>query len=115
MDDILGSSLSVFIGLTIIIFGGCAFMMGQALARNWRSPVQVAPYSLLLTLANRFLAWSLFGSDAGSVAGFLADLIVILAFAYGGFYATRASKMVSQYPWLYERASPFSWREKRGV
>lgn len=114
MDEILGSSLPVFIGLTVIIFGGCGLMMGQALARNWRSPVQVAPYSLLLALTNRFLAWSLFGSDAGSVAGFIADLVVILLFAYGGFYATRASKMVSQYPWLYERASPFTWRPKQG-
>lgn len=115
MEEILGSELGVFIGLTVILFGGCAFLMGQALANNWRPVWQPAPYSVLLALVNRFLAWSLFGSDPLSVAGFVADLVVILALAYCGFYVTRANKMVNQYPWLYERASPFSWREKRGA
>ena len=113
MEEILGSELGVFIGLTVVLFGGCAFLMGQALANNWRPAVQPAPYSVLLALLNRCLAWSLFGSDAESLAGFVVDLAVILAFAYAGFYLTRANKMVNQYPWLYERASPFTWREKR--
>lgn len=112
MDDILGSDLGVFIGLTIVLFGGCAFMMGQALANNWRPTWQPAPYCVLLALVNRFLAWSLFGSDPLTIAGFLADLLVILALAYCGFLLTRANKMVSQYPWLYERASPFTWRAR---
>jgi len=112
MEEILGSELGVFIGLTIVLFGGCAFMMGQALANNWRPAWQAAPYSVLLALVNRFLAWSLFGSDPLSPAGFVADLVVVLALSYGGFYLTRANKMVTQYPWLYERATPFTWRPK---
>jgi hypothetical protein len=25
-----------FIGITVVLFGGCAFMMGQAIADTWR-------------------------------------------------------------------------------
>ncbi len=112
MKDILGSELGVFIGLTIVLFGGCAFMMGQALANSWRPSWQPAPYCVLLALMNRFLAWSLFGSDPLSLAGLLVDFVMILLLAYAGFLLTRANKMVSQYPWLYERATPFTWRAK---
>ncbi len=115
MEEILGSELGVFIGLTIVLFGGCAFMMGQALANSWRPSWQPAPYCVLLALVNRFLAWSLFGSDPLSVAGFFVDLLIVLAFAYGGFFLTRANKMVNQYPWLYERATPFTWRARGPV
>jgi hypothetical protein len=36
MQDILGSSLPVFIGVTLILFGGAAIMTGHALAGTWR-------------------------------------------------------------------------------
>jgi len=38
-----------------------------------------------------------------------------VAVSSGNFYAyrlTQAHKMVAQYPWLYERAGLFAWREK---
>lgn len=113
LDDIFGHSPTVFFILTVVIFGGFGFMTGQAIARTWRPLWQVLPYGLLLTLFNRFLAWSLFEADALSVPGFLTDAVVILALALIGFLATRAHKMVSQYPWIYERTGPFGWKERR--
>jgi hypothetical protein len=38
-----------------------------------------------------------------------AVLMLIAAFA---FRLTRARKMVSQYPWLYERVGVFGWRSR---
>ena len=39
--------------LTIVLFGGAAFMMGQALARDWRPAYQAVAYGLVLTVAER--------------------------------------------------------------
>ncbi|MCA8934470.1 MAG: hypothetical protein KDA49_18460, partial [Rhodospirillaceae bacterium] len=36
VDDILGTNVLVFIGLTVVLFGGAAFMAGQALANGWK-------------------------------------------------------------------------------
>src|SRR5512145_3415732 len=44
VEDLLGNSLSVFIGVTVIIFGFASFMTGQALAGTWRPIWQVFPY-----------------------------------------------------------------------
>ena len=37
-----------FLGITGILFGGCAFMMGQAIADTWRPGWQNIPYGFLL-------------------------------------------------------------------
>jgi hypothetical protein len=42
----------------------------------------------------------------------MTDTLVLIAGASLGYRLTRVSQMVSQYPWLYERSSPFSWRAK---
>ena len=56
----IGATLPVFIGVTVILMGGAGFLMGQALARGWRPIWQVFGYSLLLGLADRFLIFALF-------------------------------------------------------
>jgi hypothetical protein len=48
------------LALTIIMFGGGGFMMGQALADTWRPWWQILPYSALLALGNNFLGFALF-------------------------------------------------------
>ena len=53
----------VFLLLTVIIFGGAAFLMGQAIAETWRPAWQNVAYGLLLAVANRFLDGALFKSD----------------------------------------------------
>jgi hypothetical protein len=87
-------------------------MTGQALANAWQPQWQVVVYCLLLGLLDRFLGFALFGGPLLSVAGYLIDTAVLLAIGLFAYRFMRAYRMVSQYPWLYERAGLFSWREK---
>jgi len=115
MEAVNGTSLPVFIGLTCIVFGFCAYMTGQGLAMTWRPVWQVFPYAALLGLADRFFVWGLFEGDGGSVVGYMIDTGVILALILFAYRVTRVRQMVRQYPWLYETAGPFGWRARRGA
>jgi hypothetical protein len=108
--DLLGTSLGDFIGVTLVLFGGAAFMTGQALAGTWRPLWQIVPYGLLLTAANRFFSWGLFEGKLLSLSGFIIDAVVIIAIGAAAYRLTLVHKMTTQYPWLYERAGLFSWR-----
>ncbi len=108
----IGATLPVFIGVTVVLMGGAGYLTGQALARGWRPVWQVVGYGLLLGFADRFLTFSLFDGTLVTAAGYAIDTTVILAFALVGYRATLAAKMVAQYPWLYHRAGPFGWRPR---
>lgn len=112
MDAIFGNSLLVFLVLTLVMFGGAGFMMGQAVANTWRPVWQVVPYGILLALFERFLAWSLLDADFGNLLGLAISALVIVGLAYLAWRLTLSHKMVTQYPWMYERAGPFAWRER---
>jgi len=113
MAALVGTSLSVWIGLTLILAGFAALMTGQALAATWRPVWQALPYALLLGVADRFLIFALFQGELLSVTGYLIDTAVLLAIMLSAYRMTRAYRMVRQYPWLYERAGLFGWRERR--
>jgi hypothetical protein len=112
--------------LTIIMFGGGGFMMGQALADTWRPWWQILPYSALMALGNNFLGFALFDGAffidslfskntkplSEAILEYVIDFAVILAFAALGYRLTQVRKMPAQYPWLYERVGPFQWRNK---
>jgi hypothetical protein len=49
-----------------------------------------------------------------SASGYLIDLVVLLSIGLFAYHATRARKMVSQYPWLYRRSGLFGWRAWHG-
>jgi hypothetical protein len=114
------------LALTIVMFGGGGFMMGQALADTWRPWKQLVPYSALLALGNNFLGFALFDGAffidslfsknpkplSEALLQYLFDLVVILVFAVLAYRLTLARKMAAQYPWLYERAGLFGWRSK---
>ena len=53
MEFILGESWPVFVGLTVCLFGGASFLMGQALGETWRPAWQNVTYGLLLTVGER--------------------------------------------------------------
>ena len=108
----IGATLPVFIGLTVVLMGGAGYLMGQALARGWRPIWQVAGYGLLLGFADRFLTFALFDGALLTPLGYVIDTAVIVALAMVGYRITLAAKMVAQYPWLYRRAGPMNWREK---
>jgi hypothetical protein len=43
---------------------------------------------------------------------YLSHGLIVVALALLGYRLTRVSQMVTQYPWLYERTGPLSWRSK---
>ena len=112
MENILGSSVVVFIGMTVILFGCTAVMTGRALALTWQSYWLAFPYCILLGLGNRFLTFALFEGELLSVSGFIASTLVLLLLCLIAYRLTQVARVVQQYPWLFERAGPFSWREK---
>lgn len=105
------TSLPVFLGLTIVLFGGCAFMTGQALANTWRPAWQVIPYALMLGAADRFLGFALFGGELLSLSGWVLDGAILVAIGLAAWRLTQVRKMAGQYPWLYVRTGPFTLRQ----
>lgn len=112
MEQLTGSSLTVFIGVTCILAGGAAWLTGQAVAATWRPARQVVAYSFLLGLADRFIIYALFGGELLSLTGYIIDGLVLLAIGMTAYRVTLVARMVRQYPWLYERTSAFGWRER---
>jgi branched-chain amino acid transport system ATP-binding protein len=112
MAALLGNSLQVYFGLTMCLMGFAAFMTGQAIAITWKPVWHALGYALLLGFADRFLAYALFDGHLLSIPAYLIDTATLAAIAALAWRLARARKMVSQYPWLYERTGPFSWRSR---
>lgn len=101
-----------FLGLTLGLLGGCAFLTGQAAALAWRPWWLVALYGLLLGTGDRFLVYALFQGPLWSLPGWLGHTVLLSAIALVAWRLTLARRMVSQYPWLFRRAGLFGWRER---
>jgi len=112
MSDVLGSSLGVFVGLTVVLIGLAAFRTGETLAQAWRPAWQAVLAACGLTLADRFLAAALYDSPPLSVAAAAVAWIYIAAVTLFAWRATLARKMVRQYPWLYQPAGILGWRRR---
>lgn len=112
MQALLGTSLGVYFGLTVCLMGFAAFMTGQAIAVTWKPAWHAVGYTLLLGFADRFLAYALFDGHLLSLPAYLIDTATLAAIALLAWRLGRVGKMVAQYPWLYERAGPFSWRHR---
>jgi Domain of unknown function (DUF6867) len=120
-------SLSL-LALTFFLFGGAAALMGNAIAETWRPWWQNLSYGALLAVGDQFLGFALFkgpffvDSLVSSTAQplvpalleYLLDFVVISIFALFSYRLTKTRKMVSQYPWLYERSGLLTWRAKTG-
>jgi hypothetical protein len=105
-------SLGDFLLVTVFLGGGAAWLTGRAVAITWRSLWKLLLYVALLTCAVRFIHFALFGGTLLSPYFFLVDFVILLALANLGYRLTRTIQMVSQYSWLFERASPLSWRRR---
>ncbi len=114
MEEILGSRIPVFIGLTVAIMGAIAFMTGHAVAATWRPVWQAVLYCFLLGLVDRFLTSGLFGGQGLLVSGFVVDTAVIMCIGLAAYRITRVRKMVTQYPWLYQSVGVWRYRVKGG-
>jgi branched-chain amino acid transport system ATP-binding protein len=111
---IIPESWPVFLGLSVVLFGGAGFLMGQAIGESWRPWWQNLPYGLLLAAGCRFLTYALFSADLLSITGYLASAVVIIGLALLAWRLARVRRMIAQYPWLYERAGVFVWRDRSG-
>jgi hypothetical protein len=112
LTALLGGEIGAFFSMTVVLFGGAAFLTGQTLAQGWRPGWQILPAALLLAAADRFLLYALFAAELASLSGFLIATATLGAIMLAAYRLTRARKMVQQYPWLYERRGPFGWRER---
>ena len=102
----------VYLILTLLLGGGAALLTGRNFAANWRSPIVVALAGLGLAVAVRFLHFALNLEQLFSATGFLLDAVPIVLLALLGFRWRRTEQMSTQYYWLYEKTSPFTWRHK---
>ena len=111
-------SLIEFILVTGILGGGTAWITGRATALTWSPWLTLLLYIALLTLALRFIHFSLFSGTfllpystfATGFYYYIVDFIVLIAFAALGRRMTRAAQMATQYGFLYDRAGPLGWR-----
>lgn len=110
-STLLGTSPAVFLGVTVILAGWTGFMTGQAIARTWRPVWQVVFYCALLAAAGRFLIYGLFDGELLSWKGYLCDAAAVIVIGLISFQASKAQKMVNQYPWKLRRVGLFGWRE----
>jgi hypothetical protein len=107
-------SFGEFFGVSIVLFGFAAFLVGQAIAETWRPAWQNVVYGLLLALGNHFIDCALFGKEWLSLIHYVVDAIWIIVISLLAYRITLARKMVQQYPWLYERSGLLSWRQRAG-
>jgi Domain of unknown function (DUF6867) len=98
--------------VTGLLGGGAAWLTGRAVARTWRPQLHAIGYMLLLGAAARFFHFALFQATLLSVPSYLADTGFFIVLAALSWQLTRVKQMITQYPWLYERAGPFAWRER---
>lgn len=109
---VMGTNAVAFLFVTLVLAGGAAWITGQAIATGWKPMWQAIAYCVLLALATRFVLFALFDASLTSIFGLLVALAILMAFGAASFRINRARKMVSQYPWLYERAGLMGWRER---
>jgi hypothetical protein len=98
--------------VTGLLGSGAAWLAGRAIARTWRPMWHVVAYMAILGAAVRFIHFALFGADLLTLVSYAVDTIFLILIGCVAWRVTRTTQMVTQYDWLYERVSPFTWRDK---
>ncbi|MBI4274779.1 MAG: hypothetical protein HY659_08785 [Rhizobiales bacterium] len=98
--------------VTGVIGGGAAGLAGRAIAQTWRPYWHTVLYMILLGAAVRFVHFALFEADLLSLPSFIVDTGYLIAVSLLAFRITRTAQMVTQYPWLYARTGPLTWRDR---
>ena len=107
-----GADNGLFVFVLLTVLGGAAAMAtGRALAKGWSPEWMIIPAMALLSAAVRFLHFSLFQEELGSLHYYLVTLILMLAFCWVSYKSTRATQMATQYSWSYEKAG-LNWRAR---
>lgn len=114
MSGILYEEASVwqFFFVTCLLGGWAAWMTGRACAMTWRSYASLLAYLLVLGIAVRFIHHALFEGTMLAPQYYVVDTVILIVLGTLGFRYTRTNQMVTQYHWLYERASLLSWRDR---
>ena len=112
MSFFVENSFGVFVLLTLVIGGGAAFMAGRSLAKEWRPVGQLLLFMIPLSAGVRFLHFALYQETLFSAKYFISNTLILVASALLGYRLKRVNQMITQYPWLYERSGPLSWRQK---
>lgn len=101
-----------FLLLTLAAGGGAAWRTGQAVAERWGELWPVAAYTLLIAAAVRFLHYALFDAELLSLASYAIDALILIAIGLIAHRIRRARHITEQYPWMFVRTSPFTWRPR---
>ena len=113
--ELIGSSSWLeFLFGTVLLFGWASAMAAQALGRTWRSWRHCLFYGTLLGVGSRLFDCLLFQGPFLTLRGLVVNVAYVLAVMLIAHRRTLSHMMVRQYPWLYEPAGPFAWREKSG-
>jgi len=110
MIPILDTHLGGTIIVTIVTMGFAAWSTGRAIAITWRPFWHAVVYPFLLGFVDRGLNRAFADGELWSLTGYLADTTFILAISLFAYRLAQTRKLTLQYPWLYERTSPLSWR-----
>ena len=114
MQGILYEEPSIwqFFFVTLLLGGGAAWMTGRSTAQTWRPMSSLVVYLLLLGIAVRFIHHAMFEGTMFTAQYYIVDTIVLLVVGFIGYQYTRTNQMVTQYSWLYEKVSAFSWKAR---
>lgn len=93
-------SFGVFLLVTVILGGGCAWLSARAIAQTWRPWWHLVLYMLVLGFAVRFVHFALFGGTLLSPYYYAVDSAILIAIALAGFRSTRRHQMARQYGFL---------------
>ncbi len=103
-----------FFGMWMFFALACcaSWLSAKGVAKSWKPMVAFALNAVFLAAAVRFLHFALYGGTMFSLGLYIPDLIVLSLVGVVGFLYTRTNQMTAQYPWLYEKASPLSWKDR---
>ncbi len=96
--------------LVIAVGFWAAWMTGRAAALTWQPYWMAVLYFLPLGFALRFLFF-IFTHQGRFLSfwGVVGSLVYVAVVGSIAYQFTRTGLMTRQYPWLYERTSPFTW------
>lgn len=113
MIPILDTHIGGVIVVTVVMMGFAAWSTGRAIAITWRPFWQAVFYPFLLGLVDRGLHRAFADGELWSLTGYLVDTAFLVAISVLAHRLARARRLTTQYPWLYERTGPLTWRERR--
>ena len=102
-------TLIILIVTTLAVGAGAAWMTGRAAALTWRPYWMAVLYFVPLTFGFRFIYYVFAHGQFLTLTGVAASFVYIFVIGSVAFRVTKAGLMARQYPWLYQRTSPFTW------